>query len=274
MKNLLGDKLYEEVCAACKLSDINEIRLRLHRATAVKSCNEVIFLRHVSDSSILDTILKNATNNSRYAYESEISDGYIYYKNGIRIGIAGDCALAKNGLISIKKIFSLCIRIPHEIIGCATKLTDILDNFTNTLIISPPGGGKTTLLREMTRLLSMRYDVLVIDEREEICGKDLTLRIGDRCDVLQGLKKSVAFERAIRTMSPEIVVCDELFGVLDFEAVARMSGAGIKVLASYHSDCDVTDAIKGIFCNRVLLSSKPCPGRIVSIMRGTGAVRG
>lgn len=268
MQRLLGEELYNEICVVSEMSRVNEIRLRLNRAVAVKTCDEVIFLRHIADTFTLESIIKNATFNSRYAYEEEISDGYIYYSNGVRIGIVGDCAVGKNGIIAVKQIYSLCIRIPHEIIGCASGFSDILDNYNNTLIISPPGGGKTTLLREMTRLLSMRYDVLVIDEREEICGKNLVLRIGERCDVIQGLKKSLAFERAIRTMSPEIVVCDELFGEADFAAVKRMSGAGIKVLATYHSDTDIDGAINEIFCNRVLLSSKPRPGSIVSIMRG------
>lgn len=270
MEKLFGS-LYQKIISACNIRELSEVRLRLNKEIMLRTYNSVFFLSEVADEQLLKKILLNATNNSLYAYEEEISKGYIDYTGGVRIGISGDCTVSKNGITAVKKIYSLCVRIPHEILGCATKFKDILDNFDNTLIISPPGGGKTTLLREMARLLSMRYDVFVIDERGEICGKDMCLKTGGRCDLLQGIPKSLAFERAIRTMAPEIVVCDELFGDKDFETVERLSGSGIKVLATYHSDKDVPDAIKRVFCNRIVLSSKPHAGSIVSIIRGTAA---
>lgn len=270
MRNLFG-KLFKEIDGSCNINELTEVRLRLDKEIMLKTLNGTLFLSRVADEQLLNEIVSNATNKSRYAYEEEISRGYIDYRGGIRIGIVGEGKTGINGITAISKIFALCVRIPHEILGCAVKIAELLDDFESTLLVSPPGGGKTTLLRETARLLAMRYDVLVIDERGEICGKDLCLRRGERCDVLQGVPKTNAFERAIRTMAPEIVVCDELFGDMDTEAVKKLSSAGIKVLASYHSDNDVPDAIKRIFCNRVILSSKPQPGSIVSIIRGTAA---
>ena len=113
----------------------------------------------------------------------------------------------------------------------------------------------------------MRYDVLIIDEREEICGKDKSMRTGIRADVMQGVPKRLVYERAIRTMAPQIVVCDELFGKEDYEAVSRLSSSGVKVLASFHSDTDADEKLKSLFPNRIILSSNPRPGSIVSIIQ-------
>lgn len=271
MRNLLGETLYGKITAVCAGDRLTEVRLRLNKEIMLKTVCGVVFLDEAADGELLERVVKNATNNSRYAYEEEIDRGYIDYRGGVRIGITGEARRSVNGIIAISRIYSLCIRVPHEIIGCASPLGELLDDFQNTLLISPPGGGKTTLLRETARLLAKRSDVAIIDERGEICGKDLSLRIGERCDVLQGVPKSEAFERIVRTMSPEIVVCDELFGQKDFEAVERLDSSGIKVLASYHSGGDAPEKLKRLFVNRVILSSKPRPGSIVSIVRGTAA---
>ena len=267
MQKLLGEKICEKINSVVNGAKIYEIRLRTGKDIHLKTEKGDIFLDQTVTEKMLSEIVSVAANNSLYAYEAQISNGYIDYRNGIRIGIVGEGVNTEGGFVSLKKIFSLCIRFPHEVIGCAKDISYLLDDFENTLIISPPGAGKTTLLREAARLLSMRYDVLIVDEREEICGKGKTLRTGQRADVMQGVPKRLVYERAIRTMAPQIVVCDELFGEEDFSAVRRIALSGVKVLASYHSDKDVSEPLKSIFRNRIILSSNPHPGSIVSIVQ-------
>ncbi len=267
MQKLLGGKICEKINSIINGAKIYEIRLRTGKDIHLKTEKGDIFLDQTVTEKMLSEIVSVAANNSLYAYEAQISNGYIDYRNGIRIGIVGEGVNTEGGFVSLKKIFSLCIRFPHEVIGCAKDISYLLDDFENTLIISPPGAGKTTLLREAARLLSMRYDVLIVDEREEICGKGKTLRTGQRADVMQGVPKRFVYERAIRTMAPQIVVCDELFGEEDFSAVRRIALSGVKVLASYHSNKDVSEPLKSIFRNRIILSSNPHPGSIVSIVQ-------
>ena len=273
MEKLLGKELFECLKRECDIRNLNEVRLRLNSEIMIKVNGEALFLPTIADAELIERIIKSATNNSRYAYEKEIGNGYIDYEGGVRLGLVGEGVCTAQGDISLNKIFSLCIRIPHEIMGCAAHLQDLFDDFQNTLIISPPGGGKTTLLRDMARILSQRYDVLVIDERGEICGKNLCMRMGNRCDVMQGVEKHLVYDRAVRTMAPQIVVCDELFGKRDYNAVKKLSFAGIKVLATLHSDSDVDSHTANLFPNRVILSSIPQPGSIKSILRGTSALR-
>ena len=267
MEKLLGERLYNAIYKKIGSAELYELRLRTGKEIHVKTSEGEVFLDETVNEGMLAEIVTAATNNSVYAYENQISNGYVDYRNGIRIGITGAGVNTDGNFVSVKKYYSLCIRFPHEIIGCAKDVSHILDKFENTLIISPPGGGKTTLLREMGRLLAMRYDVLIIDEREEICGKDKSMRTGIRADVMQGVPKRLVYERAIRTMAPQIVVCDELFGKEDYEAVSRLSSSGVKVLASFHSDTDADEKLKSLFPNRIILSSNPRPGSIVSIIQ-------
>lgn len=248
------------------MKDILEIRIRKGKNIAVRTPCGVEMVDAVLTVGDIESILRKATKNSMYAYENELSKGYIDYSGGIRIGVCGDGKIGNRGQIVYREIYSLNIRIPHEVIGCADRIADLLKDFKSTLIVSPPGGGKTTLLREATRILSENYDVLVIDERGEICGKNLSLQRGARCDVLQGVPKSKVFENVIRTMSPEIVVCDELFGGEDVAAVERLTEAGIEVLATYHCGDIPGRDIVGPFRNLILLASNRHPGRIKSII--------
>jgi len=268
MKKLLG-KAFPFVENVCRINDITEIRVRVGQKLLVKTLYGEIYAPFVADENYIDSVIDAATNNSRYAYEDSISNGFIDYADGIRIGVSGN-GWVNNGKTVYKNFYSLCIRVPHEINFYPDFPDTIIENFENTLLISPPGGGKTTLLREIAYRLSEKYDLLIIDEREEICGKNLIMRRGKRCDVMQGVPKKYAFETAIRTMAPQIVACDELFGDDDFSAVERLILSGIKVVATYHADRYLPDRLNETFYYKIFLSSKPKPGSIVSIVCKNG----
>lgn len=260
MEKLLGESLYRAVTAGN--DGICEIRLRVNRPVIVKTKSKSIEIERYIEERELEEILGRVTEGSLYAYEDQLSKGYVEYGSGMRIGVCGEFRHG-NGKIVLRKIHSLCIRIPHEVIGCAARF--IRENFENTLIVSPPAGGKTTLIRDYTRLLANRYDVLVIDERYELAGSDCRMNVGKRSDLLQGVEKSAVYETAVRTMAPQIVVCDELFGEKDFNAVSRLSISGIKVLATYHADRWIPDRLRTLFRRRIYLSPYPSFGTVVAV---------
>lgn len=269
MQNLLGNYLYNNIKSTYSFTEILEIRIRINRKIMLRTLTGIAFLEIVADSALINMIVTNATHNSLYAYESEISAGYIGYKDGVRIGIIGKGNLSESKMIAYKNVYSLCIRIPHQIFGLHKEINSIIENFDNTLIVSPPGCGKTTLCREMARLLTNAYDTLIIDERYEICGESFTMKMGGQCDVISGIPKSLVYENIIRTMSPQLVVCDELFDVKDTQAIERITISGIKCLATYHAKTleQIPHNLATLFTYFIVLNSNPRVGSIQSITR-------
>lgn len=272
LENLIGKELYGEIPAYARKCGLKEVRLRLGKPIAFRTANgDRGRLISVADNTVIDNIVAIATQNSRYIYEDEISRGYLTYDGGIRIGIGG-AWVEKNGRAIEKEITSLVIRIPHQIIGTADKIAHLFSDFGNTLIVSPPSGGKTTLLRDAIRLLSATYDVLVIDERYEISGGSAKMNLGDNTDIVAGVPKTLVYEGIVRALSPEIVAIDEIFGARDRDAVADLIGCGIRVLATMHGKTmkDVENRLKTTaeaFDNIIFLNSIPTAGHIDSIVR-------
>ncbi len=266
MEKLLGNNV------AALLKDknhITEIRIRKDRRILVKTFFDDYFLDFVTSGAYIDETTKRAMRFSPYAFEDEISSGYLHYAGGIRIGLGGRGKAIHGGKITFAEYTSLCIRIPHAIQGISDKIGDFSSFFDNTLVFSPPYCGKTTLIRDMTRVLSHNYDTLLIDEREELCGDSSAKFFGERIDVIQGIPKKHLYENIIRAMSPEVVVCDELFGKDDFFAVNRMTEAGVKCLASYHAGNfeSIPEELKKSFTTFIELTDRPKIGTIAGIRR-------
>lgn len=192
----------------------------------------------------IETGLSKITEASYYSFENEIKNGFVTIYGGHRIGIGGRGVVTNGEIVSICDVSSLNFRFARQILNCADDaVCEIKDgkNINNTLIVSPPCYGKTTLLREVMRKLSnLGFKVCAIDERGELCamaGGVPYYDIGINTDVYCGLEKAVATRMAIRSLSPQVVIMDELGTAEDIECVKYASTCGVGVIATMHGKC-------------------------------------
>lgn len=198
----------------------------------------------------LNNTFQLITNHSIYAFSEDIRKGYITVTGGHRVGIGGKVIYTNSGIDFINSISSLNIRIARQKKGVSDHIISYLldrnKNIYNTLIISPPQCGKTTLLRDIVRNLSNGkssfyegFKVSLIDERSEIAGMYNgipQMDVGIRTDVLDGCMKSDGIMMVIRAMSPDIIAVDEIGGIDDISAIYEALRAGIKLMATIHGE--------------------------------------
>lgn len=231
---------------------VTELRLRRGMPAVVEHKGKYSFLGFfgVTDNpkegilcGDVTEILNAATGGSIYNYTEQMKNGFITVEHGVRIGIAGEYVTDGGKINAVKSVTSLNVRIPHDVAGCSDYIIKKLFNNSlhNTLIFSKPGLGKTTVLRDITKKLSVSPDknVLVLDERNEIAAMD---SYGDGfdlgfADVVRCGNKLYCLESALRAMKPDIIVTDELYGGDDIKAVKYAADCGICVIASSHL-CD------------------------------------
>ncbi len=183
---------------------------------------------------------------SLYAYEEEIRQGFITVKGGHRVGFAGQVILENGQVKNVKHISFVNIRIAHEIKDCGWELLPYIISggiVHNTLIVSPPGCGKTTMLRDVVRLLSTGNTYLkginvgVVDERSELCACYMGIPqndIGPRTDVLDSCPKDQGMLMLLRSMSPRVIAVDEIGTREDVEAISYVINSGCSILATIH----------------------------------------
>ncbi|MFD3157399.1 stage III sporulation protein AA [Haloimpatiens sp. FM7330] len=283
IKNFLSYNIEKLLQNIKDLNEIQEIRIRINKPVIFQLCNKEIITNYCAKEEDIKTMIQRFSNYSIYAFEEEIRKGYITIKGGHRVGICGICVIENNRVKTIKNISSINIRICKQVKGCSNKLISYIvkDNrILNTIIISPPKCGKTTLLRDLTRNISNGFEnvsgkkVCAIDERSEICScyKGIPqMDVGIRTDVLDNCPKSEGIIMAIRSMGPEVIVCDEIGTYKDMESIILALNSGVSLVTTIHGyneqDLyrrsvfkDIID--NSVFSRAIILSNKKGIGTI------------
>lgn len=241
---------------------------------------------YFADSRLIKDILGIFSGHSLYAFEDEMRQGFLTVEGGHRVGISGKVVLGDHGIRTIKDISSLNIRIAHERPGCADMVLPWIyedGEVLNTLFLSPPGAGKTTILRDAIRQISDGnlhgggVSVSVVDERSELgaCFRGVPqCDLGRRTDVMDGCPKVEGMLMMIRSMAPRVLAVDEIGTRADLEALRDVMKCGCKILATVHGT-SVEDLKRkrvlgemvadGMFSRYVVLSRTPHPGTVVGI---------
>ncbi|MGL5414279.1 MAG: stage III sporulation protein AA [Clostridium sp.] len=227
---------------------IQEVRIKVNKPVIIYLRRGEVILNYTANIDDLKYILKRISSYSLYAYEEEIKRGFITIKGGHRVGLAGECVMSEKTVRTIKNISSINLRITREIFGCSKKLIPYLiqDNrVLNTIIVSPPKCGKTTILRDLTRILSngdsinklTGKKVVVIDERSEIgaCYEGIPqMDVGIRTDILDNCYKREGILMAVRALAPEVIICDEIGREEEIEEIKNAFNSGVNLIFSVH----------------------------------------
>ena len=287
LEKILPEKFYNIIKDKINLKAVNEIRLRADRPVILDIGGKQMFLGEngvttniksalFSSKIMIEDVIFRASECSIYSVNEQIKRGFIVTDDAIRIGIGGNLIEENGKLKTMTNFSSVNIRIPHVVKNCSLNAFPyILKNnqVLNTLVISAPGCGKTTFLRDFVYQLSermMMQNVLLLDERGEL---DVGIN-SNFTDKIAFSSKKIGFENGIRSLAPDIIVTDEIGQEDDIDAIEYASGCGVKILASSHCDDIETFSKKSlfkklidqkIFKRFVLLSKRNGPGTLEGV---------
>lgn len=231
---------------------VEEIRIRIDRPVILRTgVNEIVLNYKVTSDEILN-ILQSFCNNSIYTYQNQICNGFITIYGGHRVGISGSVVVKDGKVSNVNNLYSLNIRIAKEIQNASSQVLQYVvdtsqNSIFNTLIVSAPGGGKTTVLRDIVNKISngipeinfKGITVSVIDERSEIAAMHRGIPqndVGVRTDVLDNIPKTIGIKMAIRSLAPKVIVADEIGNKDDAQVINYAICSGVKCIFTAHGN--------------------------------------
>ena len=223
----------------CEIKEkATEIRLKTGQAIRVRYDDTYYVLQTMFTLQMAKECIEAFCRYSMHNYEKDIANGFITLKGGHRAGFSGSAVYTDDKLSYIKNISSVNIRIAREHIGCSDVLSELFERerVKGLLIVGKPLSGKTTILRDLCRIIGDKYRLAVIDERNEIaaCYEGVNqLSTGSLSDIFTGFEKNDGIERAIRTMSPDYIVLDELGA--DLDNIENMLNSGVGLIMTAHA---------------------------------------
>ncbi len=229
------------------LDTLHEIRIKINQPIILGFSNREVVLDIKSSPEDIRMAVNKISKFSIFAFEEDVKQGFITVQGGHRVGITGEWVFDNREVKYLKNISSLNIRICREVKGFGKRFLNYIyknGEILNTLIISPPKCGKTTLLRDLARTISngesplhRGFKLSIIDERSEIAASFRgvpQLDVGIRTDVYDNCLKSKGIILSIRSMSPEVVICDEIGTKDDFESILTAYNSGVSIICSIH----------------------------------------
>ncbi len=238
---------------------IEEIRIRANKPVILKLGLIEIILKYTVSSPEIFGILQNICNNSIYSYQNQICNGYITLPGGNRAGISGNVVVKDGQVSNISFVYSINFRISHEVKEASADLVKyVLDTqnntIYNTLIVSPPGCGKTTIIRDLAKKISdgmpeinfKGINVSIIDERGEIaalCRGVPHNDVGIRTDILDNVPKYIGIKMAVRSMAPKVIIADEIGNLNDSKIVNYAVCSGVNCIFTAHGS-NMEDILK------------------------------
>lgn len=244
------------------LNTVNEIRIRrdkplvliIRNSTYFVDCNGFLLdycnTNSVTvKSSVFDKLFMNLCDYSIHNNIENLKKGFLTLANGARVGVASTAVCDENGYASIKDVVALNIRVPQEVKGCSKRILNLLysNDLPSIIVAGKPNSGKTTLLRDIARMLSSGHNgvyrkIAIVDERNEFAAKNetnITMDLGINTDVLTSFSKSLGIELATRTLSPELIICDEVATDKELDSILYAFSSGVSFALSVHiSDKD------------------------------------
>lgn len=242
-----------------------ELRLRIDRPAMLRLLGGNEISGDIVSRAALHETLARMMEDSLYAREDELRQGYFTMTDGMRVGVCGSAGTLNGSVRAISAVSSICVRIPRQVPGCGEALWR--GRAESLLILSPPGLGKTTMARDIIRLASdAGFNVAVADERRELaaCREGAPqFDLGCRTDVMDNCPKHIAIPMLLRACAPDIIVADEIGDARDAAALLEARRCGVSVVATAHASSLQTaemrfpDLMGSVFTRVALLGLQP-----------------